>query len=179
MARQTSLKEFQEALAQRLREAARAEPDSRLGFESAAQRYLIKLDESGEVLPLPEVSAVPLTRPWFLGLANVRGKLVSVIDFAAFMGGPPTPRSSESRLVLFSERFDAHCGLLVARMLGLKNMRSLELRAAPAAGTHAAPWLGGVYTENDAGEGRQAAQDWRELDLGALAAHEEFLQAGL
>jgi twitching motility protein PilI len=28
----------------------------------------------------------PLTQPWFLGLANIRGNLYSVVDLAGFLG---------------------------------------------------------------------------------------------
>ena len=35
---------------------------------------------------MPEVSLVPLTKDWFLGVANVRGVLYGVSDFAAFGG---------------------------------------------------------------------------------------------
>jgi twitching motility protein PilI len=169
MARNGNLKDFQEALARRLREAAQSDSDSRLGIEAGSGRYLVKLDESGEVLPVPALSPVPLTRPWLLGLANVRGSLASVIDLAAFAGEPPAAHAPESRLVLLAERFGCHCGLVVARMLGLKDMRGLEPRAAGAPG---APWIGASYADADGAE-------WRELDLAALAAHEGFLQAAL
>lgn len=173
MARHSSLKDFQEALAQRLREAAHTEHSTYLGVEAGGERFLLRLEDTGEVLPPPEVSEVPLTRSWYLGLANVRGNLVSVIDFAAFMGGAPTERSVESRVVLLAERFGAHCGLLVARMLGLKNLREFEPREAPAT----QPWIGAAYF--DKGSGDADAPLWRELELGALCAYEEFLQVGL
>jgi twitching motility protein PilI len=169
MARQSSLKEFQEALALRLREAAQTESDSRLGLEAGTRRYLLRLEESGEVLPVPELTPVPLTRPWFQGLANVRGNLVSVIDLAAYAGDASAARSADSRLVLLAERFGAHCGLLVTRMLGLKSMQGFEPRPA---GERQSSWLGAVFVDSDGAE-------WRELDLAALAADKEFLQAAL
>ena len=38
------------------------------------------------MIPVPPITPVPLTRPWFRGVANVRGNLYSVVDFAAFVG---------------------------------------------------------------------------------------------
>ena len=35
---------------------------------------------------MPPIANVPLTQPWFRGLANIRGNLYSVIDFAGFLG---------------------------------------------------------------------------------------------
>ena len=57
---------LQESLAKRVREAGAVEPGARLAFETGGQRYLVKLDEAGEVLPLPPLTNVPLAKPWFL-----------------------------------------------------------------------------------------------------------------
>jgi twitching motility protein PilI len=169
VAKQISLREFQQGLAQRLREAqAEAEPTSRLGVQAGGGNWLLKLDDAGEMLPLPEISGVPLTRPWYLGLANIRGVLSSVVDFAAFAGGETTVRTPDCRLLLIAERFQSFSGLLISRMLGLKNVQAMEL--VPEAAKR--PWIAGAYRDE---EGRM----WHELDIGALVAHEDFLHVGV
>lgn len=161
------LKEFQDTLARRLREANDVESTARLGLEAAGKRYLLRLDEAGEVLSVPPLCPVPLTRSWYLGLANVRGNLVSVVDFSAFSAEAPTRKGAEARLVLFAERFAARSSLLVARMLGLKNLSVFE----PVGRGSAPAWVRGCYAEKNA-----TADVWSELDLGALIADEKFLQ---
>jgi twitching motility protein PilI len=168
MARQISLREFQQGLAQRLREAqAEAEPTSRLGVQAGDRNWLLKLDDAGEMLPLPEISGVPLTKPWYLGLANIRGVLASVVDFGAFMGGEQTVRTPDCRLLLITERFHSFSGLLISRMLGLKNVQTMQ--AAEEATDR--PWIGAAYRDED---GRL----WQELDVGALVSHDDFLHVG-
>lgn len=120
------------------------------------------------MLPVPEITAVPLAYPWFLGLANVRGNLVSVVDFAAFAGEEPTADAPDARLVLLSGRFGLNTALLVAGMLGLRNVSQMEPQ--PGAAEHA--WEGAQFRDR---EGRS----WRELKIAALATHEKFLQAGI
>ena len=168
MARQISLREFQQGLAQRLREAqTAAEPTSRLGVQAGNGNWLLKLDDAGEMLPLPEISAVPLTRPWYLGLANIRGVLASVVDFSAFAGGDTTTRTPDCRLLLIADRFQSFSGLVISRMLGLKNvqaMQSIEEKGGR-------PWIAAAFRDD---EGRL----WHELDMGALVAHEDFLHVG-
>jgi twitching motility protein PilI len=168
----TDLKEFQQGLAERLRSASRSEGAVWLGMAAGEHRYLLRLEDAGEVLPLPQITPVPCARPWFLGLANVRGKLVCVSDLAAFLGESPAPHSPQSRLVLCAQRFGAQAGLAVNRMLGLRTARGLERRGARAPYS----WVGAVFADRDE---NGLEREWRELELAALLTSEEFLQAGL
>jgi twitching motility protein PilI len=168
VAKQISLREFQQGLAQRLREAqAETEPTSRLGVQAGSSNWLLRLDDAGEMLPLPEISHVPLTRPWYLGLANIRGVLASVVDFSGFAGGEATTRTPECRLLLIAERFQSFSGLVISRMLGLKNVQAMQ----PVQEGATRPWIAGAFRDE---EGRL----WHELDIGALVAHEDFLHVG-
>jgi len=164
----SGLRQFQETLAERLREATQGQADSHLVFESGGERYLARLQDTSEVLPVPPLTPVPLTKSWMMGLANVRGRLVSVVDFSAFLGEPATVATPQARLVILAERLGSHAGLLVERVLGLRGLEALHKREAAAG----APWLDALYAD---GEGR----DLRVLDLAALAASEPFLQAGI
>lgn len=169
MAKQISLREFQQGLAQRLREAqAEAEPTSRLGVQAGVGNWLLKLDDAGEMLPLPEISGVPLTKPWYMGLANIRGVLSSVVDFAAFTGGQSTARTPDCRLLLIAERFQSFSGLVITRMLGLKNVQNMQ----PVQEAANRSWISAAYRDD---EGRL----WHELDVGALIAHDDFLHVGV
>jgi len=171
MARQISLREFQQSLAQRLREAqAATEQSSRLGVQAGESYWLLKLDETDEVLPLPEISPVPLTQAWYLGLANVRGVMANVVDFGAFLGSETTTRTPDCRLVLVAERYQSYSGLLIGRMMGLRNIQTLEALEA-SAGQEREAWVGGTYRD---AEGRT----WKELNMAALVANENFLNVG-
>jgi twitching motility protein PilI len=169
VAKQISLRDFQQGLAQRLREAqAEAEPTSRLAVQAGSGSWLLKLDDAGEMLPLPEISAVPLTKPWYLGLANIRGVLSSVVDFSAFVGGEQTVRTPDCRLLLIAERFQSFSGLVISRMLGLKNVQTMQVVDEVAA----RPWIAAAYRDE---EGRA----WHELNIGALVIHDDFLHVGV
>lgn len=168
MAQRISLRDYQRELAERLRAADSARSASKLGVRVGAENWLIELVEAGEVIPVPPISAVPLTRSWFRGVTNVRGNLYSVVDFAAFLGGRAVAAGEQSRLVLLGERYRSAAALLVDRSLGLRNPAHLRARE-PAAG-HAA-WLRAEYDDEAGGQ-------WKELDVAELVRDADFLAVG-
>ena len=114
-----------------------------------------------------------MTRPWYLGIANIRGNLYGCIDFAGFLGHEAEPMvtgTSTSRLVLFGPRVgELRAGLVVHRVLGLRNLADLRQGDAPAG---APAWYGSCWTDAEGGL-------WQEIDLALLAQDPGFLQVGL
>lgn len=163
-----SLRDYQRELAERLRQADSARSASKLGVQVGAQSWLVDLVEAGEVLPVPSITAVPLTRAWFRGVANVRGNLYSVVDFAAFLGAGVSALGEGARLVLLGERFRSAAALLVDRSLGLRNPAQLRQRA-PAQARPA--WVRAEYED-------EAGASWSELDVAELVRDTEFLAVG-
>src|SRR5881392_1220105 len=81
--RRARLRQYQVQLLERM-QAARNNSGARvnqLGVQIGAERYLLDLTQAGEIVALGQLTAVPLTQPWYLGLCNIRGNLVGVIDF--------------------------------------------------------------------------------------------------
>jgi twitching motility protein PilI len=165
------LRTFQRELAIRLASKTAAQVESsRLGLACAGEQWLIRLADAGEVIALPMLAEVPLTKPWFRGLANIRGNLYSVIDFAGFLGRGNVAPASHNRLLLFGARAgELHAGIVVSRVLGLRNLAEL----APAAAAAAAPaWYAQRWIDAD-------GNAWQEIDLARLSREPAFLQVGL
>ena len=169
MARKTGLREFQLSVAERLRTAStRAALASKLGFQVGSENWFVALHQVNEVIPVPVSVPVPRTQAWFRGVANVRGNLYSLVDFSAFQGGEAVSAGMERRVILVSERLIGGAGLLVSRMLGLRNPEQFTALERPA---DAPAWLAGAYS--DAGGTR-----WKELDLPALVKEQRFVEVG-
>ena len=179
MAKRISLREFQQSLSDRLVSARRGEGgQTLLGIESGSEdlpggnHWLIDLADSGEVVPLTHLAPAPLTKPWFAGIANIRGVLYSVVDFSAWRGGAPTPCNAQSRLLLVGARHGINSALLVRRALGLRPQ--LQMHATGDAADHgqSMPWLGGHFKD---------AQDvtWTQLRIPALLADSTYLDIAL
>ena len=164
MAEKLSLRDYQRDLAERLRAAEGSQNVSMLALQVGEQGWLVDLGDAGEVIPVPAITPVPLTRSWFKGVTNIRGNLYSVVDFPAFLGGTPVVVNEQSRLLLIGERFRMGSALLVDRSLGLRNPAQLTPRpkSSPAA------WIKAEYADQD-------GRIWKELDVPQLVRQQEFL----
>ncbi|MBI4807893.1 MAG: chemotaxis protein CheW [Nitrosomonadales bacterium] len=164
MSKRFNLREFQQSVLDRLQAQVAGGSDhaSTLGVQVGEKYWLVDMADISEVLPLPPLTQVPLTKPWYCGVANVRGNLYSIADIGVYMGGAPTPREGQSRVLLAGQKFAFNAGLLVTRVLGLRNAKD---------------W---VRDEQD-GEVHLLdanGQVWRKLDLAELLQQPEFLQIG-
>ena len=145
-----NLRAFQQELATRLAAKTTAQVEqSRLGLACAGSQWLIRLADAGEVIAVPTVATVPLTRSWYLGIANIRGNLYSIIDFGGFLGHEVQPSAhgtAPARLVLFGPRVgELRAGLVVERVLGLRNL--VELVRGDST-SHAPAWYGARWTDH-------------------------------
>jgi len=164
------LRSFQQELTNRLASKTTAQVESsRLGVACFDRRWLIRLADAGEVIAVPPIVPVPLTKAWFLGLANIRGNLFSVIDFSGFLGDGPVRSGSMARLVLLAARGGGEsAGIVVERVLGLRNLAQFERVAAD---DQAPSWQVAAWRDAD-------GVSWKEIDLGMLARDPAFLQVG-
>ena len=174
MANKQALRELQTRLAERM-QAARTQKrgQSWLAVECRGQGLLLPLEQAGEIFSLVPLLPVPHTRPWFVGVANLRGGLHGVVDLAAFLGlpgdAPGEGAREQQRLVAFGAALGLNCALLVDRLAGLRSEE--QLRA--------------VADDGDAAASRPAfatarwidanARVWQTLALAALAQDEQFL----
>jgi len=97
-----------------------AEPEWQgMGFQVGGVRLVAPLDDIGEVISLPRITGVPRVSEWLLGIANVRGRLIPIVDLHVFLAMPPTQPVSRWR-VLVVEDGDLVAGLLVEQLLGMQ-----------------------------------------------------------
>ncbi len=166
MAKKFNLREFQTALSQQLQAAAsRDNTGSRLGFRAGDVNWLVSLSDTEEVIPVPPIVKVPGARRWFRGMANIRGNLYAVSDFADFMGQGVTPDHGDCRLVIPHHDFGVNAALLVRSTLGLKNVNRYDMRSDRTAQY---PWVARHYAD-------EAGTDWCDMDFGQLLGNADFL----
>lgn len=165
-----NLRDFQARLADKLKAAeSTGGTHSKLGFLAGGQNWMVDLDQVNEVVTVPELTVAPWVRPWFVGVASVRGVIYGCVDLAAFAGmADPLPRG-ESRLLLVHPRFGVNAALRVERALGLRPQQ--ELTREPDTNGYPA-WV--VARWRDA-----AGETWTEISVEDLVQTPDFLNAGL
>ena len=136
-------------------------------FRIGDDRLTCSIDRVHEFLPLPAFTRVPGAKPWILGLANIRGDLVTIIDLAWFIKGERSEVTMRSRLLAAQLR-GRPVGLLVDEVFGQRNF--LESDASTAREPGKSPLHGFVSRRFRSGK-----ESWRELDLDVLFNTAEFL----
>lgn len=163
MSKRFSLREFQQGVLDRLKsQAAESDRVTTLGVMIGKDHWLVDMQDISEALPLPVLTPVPSTQPWFCGVANVRGNLYSVTDMAAFLGGEATPRDGSVRVLLLGHKYAFSAGLLITRVLGLRNAKEWAQSEQD----------GEIYFQDSSG------QKWRRFDVPGLLHRPEFLHIG-
>lgn len=156
--------------AQRLpAEVQQQETWSGLTYMLAGVRVVSAMSEISEMLPHPEhITSVPRSKEWMLGLANLRGNLMPIIDLQLFLGGKPVVASKSSRVLVINLR-GLSCGLLVSNVLGMRHYdESNRISQARMDGAI------GHYVYEAFGVGKEI---WPVFNLSALAAEPEFRSA--
>jgi twitching motility protein PilI len=102
-----------------------------IGFRVGSRQLVTGIDEINELLAVPTLTPVPGTQPWLLGVANVRGNLVPVIDFARFLFGERTQHSDRTRLLVVRQG-SGNVALMVDEVFGQRTVDQEQRRDAVA-----------------------------------------------
>ncbi len=96
-----------------------------LGFRVGKNHLLVDMKEVKEILKLPEFTSVPGVRSWIIGVANVRGSLLPVMDLKGYLVSENIlNRQKGSVIVIDYKGFNT--GLLVEEVYGMRHLTEAE-----------------------------------------------------
>ncbi|HEY3808905.1 MAG TPA: chemotaxis protein CheW [Steroidobacteraceae bacterium] len=141
-----------------------------VALRMVGELYLVAREEAREVLGVPSpLTRVPGAKGWILGLANVRGQLLPVIDLRAFLGSGPTPASRNTRVIVVNHR-DIPAGLLVDEVLGFRRFSDAEFTSdRPSTIVQCERFIAGSF--------RRGNEQWPVLGLRSLLEDPDFTGA--
>ena len=99
-------------------------------FMLAQERYAIEMNFVKVVHPLTEITPVPCTPSFVLGIINVRGQIVTVIDIKRFFDLPGKGITDLNK-VLIVHAAGMEVGILADAIIGGRELKEAELQEAP------------------------------------------------
>jgi twitching motility protein PilI len=139
-----------------------------IGFSVGERRLVSSMADINEVMHLPKLARVPGAKDWLMGIANLRGALLPVVNLHGLLRGQPATLSRDSRILVI-EKDEILSGLAVEEVFGVKHfLEEQRLPDAAASENWLSPYVVGSFHVADA--------IWEIFDVHALIAAPAFMQ---
>jgi twitching motility protein PilI len=140
---------------------------SGIGFRIADQHFVAPMTEVAEVLHEPRYTLLPGVKKWVSGVANVRGRLLPVMDLCGFFGTQLSSAKKLRRLLVVEHR-DVFAGLTVDAVFGMQYF-AVDSYSETVPDIHAAfaPFVQGAFVRDQ--------RSWLVFSPHALACDKDFL----
>ncbi|HEY5733619.1 MAG TPA: chemotaxis protein CheW [Gammaproteobacteria bacterium] len=153
------------------RKAGNSAEWSGITFRIGDNHLVSQLGEVVEILEYPDLSNVPLARPWVRGIANVRGNLLPVVDMNGFLNGNAATITPRTRVLVVDHK-GMYTGLIVDEVLGLKHFTDDEYTGdLPEMDEAFEPYIQNGFRRDD--------RVWSIFSMHAMAETPQFLQAAV
>ena len=140
-----------------------------VAYRIGRHRLASGFDEVVEILPMPALTHIPGALPWLLGVANIRGALLPVVDLKQFLEGERTVMHERQR-VLVVRQPGGDVAVTIDELYGQRSFVDEQgIEAAAVADGRYAHFIDRAYRMN--------GQDWGVFSLDRLARTPEFRQA--
>ncbi len=99
---------------------ARIDQWSGVGFKVGEVYYALAINKIVEVLILTDTTKIPGIARWVLGLGNIRGNLIPIVDLKSYLFDVPTKITAHTRMVIITQT-GGQVGLVVDEVFGQKH----------------------------------------------------------
>lgn len=124
-----------------------------LTFRMGEELFGMDLDQTREILEYTQVTAVPLMPEFILGVINLRGEVVPVIDLALRLGRSAIKANRRSCIIIVElndYEQEQMVGLLVDTVSEVTELEPSQIESAPSFGARIrAEFISGIAKEND------------------------------
>lgn len=119
-----------------------------LSFSLGEEEYAIPLLVVKEVIAVPEITPIPFTPPHFLGIMNLRGQVISIIDFRTKLG--IKPHASAETAVIICDLSPLSLGVVVDSINSVISPKASELSDKPdVQSSRNTDYITGVYRHDN------------------------------
>lgn len=142
-----------------------------VGFRVGEAKLIAAMSEIKEILDLPEYTPVPGVQSWVVGVANVRGSLLPIMDMKGYLYGDDTKRRRKGRIIVIDYK-GFNTGLIVEEVYGMRHFReSDEVKDIPELDASVSCYVERAY--------KQEEEHWPVFDFNEMAGNERFAHVSL
>jgi twitching motility protein PilI len=142
-----------------------------VGFRVGNDKLIASMDDVEEILDVPEFTKVPGVKSWVIGVANVRGSLLAMIDLKGFIMGEDMKQRKRGRVIVIDYK-GFNTGLVVDEVYGMRHFL-LKDRVDESAEVHdnISPYVNKVF--------KQDGQNWPVFNIRNIVEDEQFTLVSL
>lgn len=134
-----------------------------LGFSLLGQRFVVPMSEVGELMRVPQTTKLTGVKNFVVGVANVRGRLLVVLDLALLFGEASRLPKAQRRVLAVGED-EQYFGFMIDESLGMQHFPSEAFsESVEGVPERFTPFLAGCY--------QVSGTIWPVFSLTRLADH--------
>lgn len=142
-----------------------------IGFRIAGVELLSRMGDVSEILDPPAYTHIPGVKPWVVGIANVRGSLLPIMDLQGFVTGESLSNRKKGRVLVVNHK-GMNTGLIVSEVTGMRHFFfSEQAYELPEIENALKPYIKQAFERDD--------QFWPVFSFQDLVEDERFLHAAL
>ena len=142
-----------------------------VGFRIGDSKLIAAMSDVKEILDLPEFTTVPGVKSWIVGVANVRGSLLPIMDMKGYLLGEDIKQRHKGRVIVIDYK-GFNTGLVVEEIYGMRHFReSDEISDIPEVHESILPYIERAFKQDD--------EYWPVISFHEMTQDERFVQASL
>ncbi len=142
-----------------------------IAFRIGDSKLLAAMSEVKEILDLPEFATVPGVKSWVVGVANMRGSLLPVMDLKGYLLGKDIKQRHNSRVLVIDYK-GFNTGLVVEEIYGMRHFRASD-KAVESVPIHKniSPYINRVFQRDN--------EHWSVISFSQMTQDERFSHASI
>lgn len=144
-----------------------------IGFTIAGTQFVAPMGSVSEILHPPKYTSVPGVQNWMLGVANVRGRLLPIMDLALFFGLDRGSQKHRDKRILIVEHGEILSGFVVDSVHGMQyfSADSFQKGVTSSLEESVRPFIEGAYQKNNS--------QWNVFNTFELTNNKKFLDVAV
>ena len=142
-----------------------------VGFRIGDDKLIADMTEVGEILDVPDFTKVPGVKSWVVGVANVRGSLLPIMDLKGYILGSDLQHRKRGRLIVVDYK-GFSTGLLVDEVYGMRHFFVEDQSdEQPQVHDSISPYVKNMFSREN--------ENWPVFSFKSMTEDERFSQAAL